>query len=160
MARLFASAALAMSVIALWTGFAGKGNSGTSIVQAAELSVRYMRRDWSGSQGSLEVIIPVVDGFDETYEFSPNDKDYYKLRLSSKMDRVKALNYEVQFCHVVEDDCVDIRTPRLSVVPGQTRSTRTRTRSAVGPNGEVVTLNLYVLPMPVPPAAPKGKSFP
>ena len=113
----------------------------------------------SGSQGPLSVIIPVVDGFDETYEFSGSDKEY-NLRLTSKMDRFKALNYEVQLCQVVENDCIDIHVPRLLVVPGQTRRTSTRRRSVMGPNGEVVTLDLHVLPMPVPPAVPKSKSSP
>ena len=152
---LVALTALGISFLTLWIGFVGPNKSEILSIQAAQFSVRYMESGSSGSWGPIEKIIPVVDGFDETYEFSKSDRDY-KLQLTSKMDRLKTLNYEVQFCQVIESECIDIHVPRLSVVPGQNRRMSTRSRSAVGPNKEVIILHFSIAPTPEATLAPEG----
>jgi len=153
---IVALVALVISVIALWTGLLSRSNSVPPATQAAQFTVRYMESGMSHSWGPIEKIIPVVDGFNETYEFSNLGRDY-KLRLTSKKDRLKTLNYEVQFCQLFDNSCIDIHVPHLSVVPGQTRPMSARSRSAVGPNGEVIVLRFSVQPMPVPPVVPEGR---
>lgn len=151
-----ALAALGVSALALWAGFSKMNQSKSPVIQTAELSVRYSEPGQLGLNEPLQTIIPVVDGFEKTYEFSASESDY-KLELMSKMDEAKTLHYDAQICRLSENECVDIPIPTFSAVPGQASHQVTGGVSAMGPADEIITLKLLVQGMPVSTTASGGK---